>query len=282
MTEKITDFDEKAAPPMLQFHDYGMGEFDARHRIGPVYCSHFDLLATHSGCVEIQFADNQSVKLPAGQALLVSPHMRFAGASLEPVSRVSVQHFLPVNCEGAGYPNILKRLCGRRGDWEAFVAPPVEVLADIERAVELSRRPPSPALHQVRESILLLILSLLIDKPAARMVPGAVGEDFSDLTQWMLGRLDQPLTLEDMAQFVGRSASHFRALFRKQMGCPPIYYLHHLRHSEASRLLRETAMPIKAVARRVGYDQLTHFYRFFKAFSDYTPAEYRRIYYVKG
>lgn len=262
-----------------------MGEFDARHRIGPAVWPNFDLLAIHSGRVEIQMHHHDRIELSAGQAVLIYPHTHFAGESLVKVSRVSVQHFSLVNVEAAGYPSTLRGLAGRRGGYEIFDRLGRGVYRDIERAMRLSRRAASPSLQVMREAILILILTQLLEgnmPPPGPSPMQEVGIDFAPLTRWMTARLDDAPSLEEMARFMGWSTSHFRALFARQMGCPPAQFLRRLRLIEATRLLRETGLPIKTIARKLGYDDLSHFYRFFATLTPVTPNAYRRRYRVRG
>ncbi len=272
--------------PMLRFHDHGMGQFDARHHIGPCVWPHFDLLVVHSGRVEIELLRRDRIELQAGQAILIHPHTHFTGGSLVRLSRASVQHFAllhPANAPHA--PALFRRLGACRGGYEIYRRVNASVLSDIRRALRLAREPASPLRHAVREALTLLILCQLQAAAAplpASLPAGEQGMDFTPLLQWLPTRLDHPPSLEEMARFMGCSPTHFRALFARRMGTPPARFVRRLRHMEATRLLRETNLPIKSVARRLGYVDLAHFYRFFAAMTSYTPSQYRARHRVRG
>jgi AraC-like DNA-binding protein len=272
--------------PILRFHDHGMGEFDACHRIGPCVWPHFDLLAIHTGRVEIELLRRDRIELSARQAILIHPHTHFAGRSLVRLSRASVQHFAFVQSEhSADLPQPLHRLATCRGGYDVHRRFNATLAADIRRALRLAREPFSPFRHAVREALTVLILAQLhaASSPHLGRLPAHDdGIDFTPLLQWLPTRLDHPPSLNEMARFMHLSPSHFRATFARRMGAPPAHFLRRLRHMEATRLLRETSLPIKSVAHRLGYEDLAHFYRFFAAMTSYTPTQYRTRHRVRG
>jgi transcriptional regulator GlxA family with amidase domain len=92
---------------------------------------------------------------------------------------------------------------------------------------------------------------------------------------YMSEHLDEPLRVAALAALASVSPAHFTALFKDQTGCSPRDYLHLLRIHKACRLLRDSGLPIKEVAARVGYQDAFHFSRQFKAFEGISPSEYR-------
>jgi AraC-like DNA-binding protein len=272
--------------PVLRFHDHGMGEFNARHRIGPCVWPHFDLLAIHAGRVEIELLRRDRIELSAAQAVLIYPHTHFSGDSLVPLSRASIQHFsISRPNDAASLPLPLRRLADCRSGYSLYRRLNKSTLADIYRAVKVARDPSSPLSHAMRESLLLLILSQLLAGSSPRPGRPPVGTDttnFEPLLHWLSTRLHNPPELEEMARFMQCSPSHFRATFAQTMGDPPARFLRRLRHMEATRLLRETSLPIKSIARKLGYDDLAHFYRFFATLTSYTPTQYRDRHRVRG
>src|SRR5215210_9358160 len=76
--------------------------------------------------------------------------------------------------------------------------------------------------------------------------------------------LSRPLTLKEMAQAVGLSSSHLRALFKAETGMTPAQYQKNLRLSEAQRLLETTFLNVQEIMARVGINDASHFNRDFK------------------
>jgi AraC family transcriptional regulator len=95
------------------------------------------------------------------------------------------------------------------------------------------------------------------------------------LTDWMKRNLAENISLDDMADQIGLSKSHFLAIFKKQMGTGPGKYFRKLRIDQVAQRLRGTATPIKTIAKQLGYPDLSHFYRAFKSHYGLTPMRYR-------
>lgn len=91
----------------------------------------------------------------------------------------------------------------------------------------------------------------------------------------ILERPGHPFTLEELAATVGMSRSAFAQHFATAFGQSPIEFLKQVRLYRAARLLEVTDLPIKAVAKSVGYDSRSYFSRAFRAIYGMDPTEYR-------
>jgi AraC-like DNA-binding protein len=85
-----------------------------------------------------------------------------------------------------------------------------------------------------------------------------------------------PWTVAQLAAASGVSRSAFARDFRALVGEPPLTYLTRWRMIIAARLLRETDLPIEAVAARVGYGSSFAFGKAFKRWIGDAPGAYRR------
>jgi AraC-like DNA-binding protein len=85
----------------------------------------------------------------------------------------------------------------------------------------------------------------------------------------------QPLTLDDLAVRFAVSKSAFCLLFPQFAGMPPKQYITQKRMETAALLVRSTDLPLSEVARRVGYDEFSTFYRNFKRLIGVSPSQYR-------
>jgi len=74
---------------------------------------------------------------------------------------------------------------------------------------------------------------------------------------------DQSFSLRTMAADLHVSAEHLCRDFRKRSGMPPVAYRNHLRAQAARNLLRNTDLPCKAIADKLGYSD---HYAFSKAY----------------
>lgn len=71
--------------------------------------------------------------------------------------------------------------------------------------------------------------------------------------------LAQPLSVSELARTVGLSHNHLTRLFKKTTGQTVVAYIRRRRLTQAAHLLRNSTLPISAVARSVGYDNLQAF-----------------------
>jgi AraC-like DNA-binding protein len=93
----------------------------------------------------------------------------------------------------------------------------------------------------------------------------------------MLQHVNQPLQVSTLAAAVNISPSHYSALFKRWMGCPPIDYFIRLRMQQACRLFDSTSLNVKEVASALGYEDAFYFSRTFKAIHRVAPSEYRMM-----
>jgi len=84
------------------------------------------------------------------------------------------------------------------------------------------------------------------------------------------------LSLEMLAQQVGFSPYHFARLFRQTTGESPHQFVLRQRLVEATRLLKETDLPLAHVASEVGIPNQSHFTQAFKRRLGITPLVYRQ------
>jgi AraC-like DNA-binding protein len=94
---------------------------------------------------------------------------------------------------------------------------------------------------------------------------------------YMVANLNRPLRIATLAAQANVSPSHFFALFKQRIGCPPMDYFTKLRMGEACRLLDSTDASVKEVAAALGYDDPLYFSRVFKSFSAVAPMHYRSL-----
>ncbi|MBQ6824079.1 MAG: helix-turn-helix transcriptional regulator [Clostridia bacterium] len=101
-------------------------------------------------------------------------------------------------------------------------------------------------------------------------------EAISAVLQLMRREYARPLTVAELAEAAHLSESHFYAVFKEAMGCPPLTYLNDYRLSIASALLKETEHPIGQIAEQVGIPDRFYFNRLFKRRYHKTPTEYKK------
>ena len=88
----------------------------------------------------------------------------------------------------------------------------------------------------------------------------------------------QPISLEEVADFVGFNASYFSTLFKKESGKNFLEYLSEVRMNRAKELLKQTNFTVANICSQVGYSDLKHFTQSFKKATGLKPNEFRKPY----
>lgn len=95
------------------------------------------------------------------------------------------------------------------------------------------------------------------------------------LMQWAENHLDQPLTLETLAEKGAMSTRTLTRRFREQTGVSPLQWLQTARVRRAQRLLETTAFSIERIAADVGFGSVTTFRERFGRIVGAPPQRYR-------
>ncbi len=86
---------------------------------------------------------------------------------------------------------------------------------------------------------------------------------------------DYNLGIDYMAERLNINGVYFSQLFKKDMGISFIEYLNRVRLANAQRLLKETNLKIKDIAKETGYADSHYFGIWFKDKTGLTPSQYR-------
>ena len=63
--------------------------------------------------------------------------------------------------------------------------------------------------------------------------------------------------------------------WQEEIGDSPINYLIKIRLAKAEELLKDNSLPIKVIAKRVGYNDAYHFSKLFKKYYGVSPSSFR-------
>lgn len=89
--------------------------------------------------------------------------------------------------------------------------------------------------------------------------------------------LEQPLTIQQVAEELGSSYSHFRKLFKEHTGISPATYQQELRIMRAKELLSTTDMSVKEIAYRLHFESPDYFSAKFRAKTGRRPSDLRAM-----
>ena len=84
------------------------------------------------------------------------------------------------------------------------------------------------------------------------------------------------ISLEKISRNMYLSPAYISRIFKEEVGESPINYLIKVRLSKAEELLKESVVPVKAVAKSVGYDDAYYFSKLFKKYYGMPPSKYRQ------
>lgn len=89
--------------------------------------------------------------------------------------------------------------------------------------------------------------------------------------------LDADISLSSTAEALGISTKQVSRLLRMEIGMTFKEYLLQLRMTSAQGLLRDQGLSISETANRVGYFNISHFIKCFKAYTGMTPGEWKKL-----
>ncbi len=141
---------------------------------------------------------------------------------------------------------------------------------DIWRKSELT----DPLQHRAAEHRLLAFLYELF--ASSRRTPFPKQDRYMELALKIMQRhVRGDLDLQGIADRLELSPAYFIRLFKQRMGLPPMKYFTRLKIDLAAVLLRESDLPVKTVAFRLGFDDEFYFSRTFRRWIGISPTEFR-------
>jgi AraC family transcriptional regulator len=88
-------------------------------------------------------------------------------------------------------------------------------------------------------------------------------------------RLGEEISIEELAELVELSASHFAHVFKETTGMTPLQFVTRQRITRAQQLIRETSRSLIDIGLEVGYSSPSHFAQVFRRVVGVTPTEFR-------
>ena len=111
-------------------------------------------------------------------------------------------------------------------------------------------------------------------KPALKV---SVSGPLREVVHLMDANLEEPLELEALCLYAGRSRRQIERLFKEQLGATPQRYYMDLRITEARRLLQHTTLTMVEVSVACGFVSPSHFSKCYSAYFGYRPSKEVRL-----
>lgn len=102
--------------------------------------------------------------------------------------------------------------------------------------------------------------------------------DLGPVLEWARHRLDQPLTVAQLAKQAHRSPRTFARHFRDVLGTSPLQWLLEQRVRLAQELLETTDEPVEQIARRTGFGSAANLRQHFGRITSISPQSYRHVF----
>ncbi|WP_250563324.1 GlxA family transcriptional regulator [Sphaerisporangium fuscum] len=109
-------------------------------------------------------------------------------------------------------------------------------------------------------------------------VPVADSGGLGPVLEWVRGRLDRPLTVEDMARRAAVSPRTFYRRFHSATGVTPLQWLLNQRLARAQSLLESTDLPVEKVGELSGLGTANNLRHHFLKHVGVSPSDYRRAF----
>ena len=173
---------------------------------------------------------------------------------------------------------------GMSGDIELRNAPKLEDarVSALVAAVNAERLAGFPSgrlfLDSVEQALAVaLVNNHAVRRPSVRVFRGGMSPSrLRRVTELVHAKMENELSLTEMAATVGLSTAHFSQMFRKSMGESPHQFVLRHRVERAKELLRVSDVRVLDVALACGFKTQQHFARIFRRLCGASPTEYRR------
>lgn len=177
--------------------------------------------------------------------------------------------------------------CTGEEDLGGVQCPPEKALSDpfIQAAggslLSAIERPGSVAKKSVEQMLVALhdyVVKVYSDRPAVEppMRGGLAPWQERRVTRLVEERLDQMVSLADMAKVCDLSISHFARAFKQTKGTPPHRWLMERRIEAAKPMLVESELSLSEIALVCGFSDQSHFTRTFSQMVGMGPGAWRR------
>ena len=129
--------------------------------------------------------------------------------------------------------------------------------------------------HLLARHVLREYAGVAVDhEPGHTRLPPATLRRVHDRIEACLGDV---ITLDELAAEAHLSTFHFARAFKASVGVAPHSFVTSRRMDRARQLLVQSGVTVEQVAIKVGFGNLSHFRRVFRAHVGTTPVEYRRL-----
>ena len=104
----------------------------------------------------------------------------------------------------------------------------------------------------------------------------------SDCVEYVYSHIRERITVDDLADVTGVSASYLSRLFKRELGISISDYIREQKLRKAENLLRFSEMSLVEIGEYLSFASQSHFIQIFRSYFGMTPKKYRNTYRMKG
>lgn len=219
--------------------------------------------------------DGEEYKLSKGQGILLLPftphsyftsgqnwatiYMTFSGAAIEAIMSSLDIHHSSFYSEKKNEPALSQIV--------------YEIMNNIEDSSEFSRLDTSESLFGF-----MIALKKYGDMNKQHSLTQYY-EKVRPLVNWLEEHYSEDIGLQDMVEKTGLSSQYLTTLFKETLKMSPYTFLIQLRIREAKKkILTHSDLPLKDIAKQVGFNDVSHFIATFKRLEGITPKKYSKLF----
>ncbi|MCQ2247404.1 MAG: AraC family transcriptional regulator [Treponema sp.] len=121
------------------------------------------------------------------------------------------------------------------------------------------------------------LLACFVDESSSRKTHNSAAREYVRMAvDYMMENYSYPISIEDVASYVGISRSQMFRCFESVLGISPKEYLTDYRIKQACTMLESTSLNITAIANSLGFESSLYFSRAFHKALSMSPSEYRK------
>jgi AraC family transcriptional activator of pobA len=300
-TTRLTDRTVDGAPvyeylrtpgsPPLSVLRFSAGEVTAAHATGDHAHAHDFLVLAYfeHGAGSIRLGDREW-PLHTGDAFVIAPGevVRFAEDAPAAVAgwcvffppEIIASEALAGSLGWKAHPLLFPFVGSAAGGAQRVPVPPSERAMWAQHVAALERELQAPRDGSTEAALAHLTLLLV----SVARISIDIGHDLRLRSEPLLASVfefieehyQKPISLATIATAVGLTPGHLTTVVRRKTGRSVQRWITERRMAEARRLLRETNLPVEAIAARAGYRQPSYFIKHFRRDHTVTPAAWRR------
>lgn len=240
----------------------------------------FELQAVKSGALAIDFHDNETETLSAGEVMLLPPDLYHGVTPMPSAERLTLRFSCRKNTEEAK-EELLSRFLALRSRVRLSDTEPILALLERIRAEALAPGAASDALLRAYFSELFILLYRRLGDAAAAAARPSLSENDDESARGykiellMNRHLSEPFSEQALAEALGLSVRQTSRVMQKIYGMSFQKKMSELRLHYAKGLLLTTDIPVERIAAEIGYTSPSGFHIAFRKAFGCTPGEYK-------